>query len=97
MFGRGGEETYFLEHFGIRVNFIPGITAASDIATSLSIPLTTRGFATSVPYDTSHLVIKTDFDRIAGLFLLSLVYFCSCPISSFFFVMCLGANVLSNT
>lgn len=54
IFGRGGEETDFLEQCGVRVVAIPGITAASGIAASLGIPLTMRGWATSVQYLTGH-------------------------------------------
>ncbi|XVF56822.1 hypothetical protein PTKIN_Ptkin06aG0151200 [Pterospermum kingtungense] len=40
---------------GIRVDVIPGITAASGIATELSIPLTHRGVSNSVRFLTGHL------------------------------------------
>lgn len=55
VFGRGGEETDFLEREGIRVHAIPGITAAAGIAAGLGIPLTHRGIATSVRFLTGHV------------------------------------------
>lgn len=62
VFGRGGEETDFLEKCGIRVVAVPGITAASGIAAQLGIPLTMRGVATSVRYVTGHVASGTDVD-----------------------------------
>lgn len=62
LFGRGGEETDFLEKSGIRVVAIPGITAASGIAAAIGVPLTMRGYATSVRYLTGHVASGPNID-----------------------------------
>ena len=48
LFGRAQEEIDFLQAQGIRVEVVPGITAASAAAASLGISLTRRGIARSV-------------------------------------------------
>ncbi|MEW5798508.1 MAG: siroheme synthase CysG [Bacteroidota bacterium] len=52
VFGRGGEELLSLCEEGIDVEIIPGITAGIGIASSLGIPLTHRGIASSVVFIT---------------------------------------------
>eukprot|EP00887_Chlorella_sp_A99_P000865 scaffold5.g865.t1 len=54
IFGRGGEETEYLQARSVRVNVVPGITAAAGVAAELGLPLTHRGLATSVRYLTGH-------------------------------------------
>lgn len=62
IFGRGGEETDFLEQCGVRVVAVPGITAASGVSAVLNIPLTMRGLATSVQYLTGHVASGANFE-----------------------------------
>ncbi len=54
VFGRGGEEALYLMRHGIRVEAVPGITAASGVCASAGIPLTHRGQSTSVRLITGH-------------------------------------------
>lgn len=70
IFGRGGEEVEFLRRAGgFNIVTIPGVTAASGIAAQLGMPLTMRGFATSVQYLTGHLTSgpSTNCDFGGGL------------------------------
>ncbi len=64
IFGRGGEEAEVLAACGIPVEIIPGITAAQGAAASLQLPLTQRGFNTSVRYVTGHLRDEADLDDL---------------------------------
>ena len=54
MFGRGGEEAQFLAGHGIKVDVVPGITAASASAYA-GIPLTHRGITNGVTLVTGHM------------------------------------------
>ncbi len=54
IFGRGGEEARALSDNNIKVETVPGITAAQGCAASLNLPLTQRGIADSVIYLTGH-------------------------------------------
>lgn len=54
IFGRGSEEAAELRANGIRVEIVPGITAAQGTASSTGVPLTHRGLATGVRYVTGH-------------------------------------------
>jgi uroporphyrin-III C-methyltransferase len=54
IFGRGGEEARALAENNIKVETVPGITAAQGCAASLNLPLTQRGIAGSVLYLTGH-------------------------------------------
>lgn len=54
IFGRGSEEAAALRANGVRVEIVPGITAAQGTAASTGVPLTHRGLATGVRYVTGH-------------------------------------------
>lgn len=54
IFGRGGEEIDILKRSGIGVSVIPGITAASALASRVNISLTHRDCAQAVKYITAH-------------------------------------------
>jgi uroporphyrin-III C-methyltransferase/precorrin-2 dehydrogenase/sirohydrochlorin ferrochelatase len=54
IFGRAGEEIEQLERAGIPCEVVPGITAASAMASTLGISLTHRDHAQSVRFVTGH-------------------------------------------
>jgi uroporphyrin-III C-methyltransferase/precorrin-2 dehydrogenase/sirohydrochlorin ferrochelatase len=54
IFGRAGEEIAYLKKHNISVEVIPGITAASAMASRLGISLTHRDHAQSVQFVTGH-------------------------------------------
>ena len=54
IFGRGGEEVAALQKAGVKVETVPGITAAQGCAASLNMALTERGVADSLLYVTGH-------------------------------------------
>jgi uroporphyrin-III C-methyltransferase/precorrin-2 dehydrogenase/sirohydrochlorin ferrochelatase len=54
IFGRAGEEIAMLERHGIRIEVVPGVTAALALASRLGVSLTHRDHAQSVRFVTGH-------------------------------------------
>jgi uroporphyrin-III C-methyltransferase len=54
VFGRGGEEMLALQKENIPIETIPGVTSAIGVPTSVGLPVTHRGVATSITIVTGH-------------------------------------------
>lgn len=54
VFGRGGEEMLALADEGIDVEIVPGVTSAIGVPTTIGLPITHRGVATSFTIVTGH-------------------------------------------
>lgn len=54
IFGRGGEEMLALTREGLEFKLIPGVTSAIGAPTTIGLPVTHRGVATSVTLVTGH-------------------------------------------
>lgn len=54
IFGRGAEEIDYLRSYHIQVEIIPGLSSVTAIPSSLAIPLTARGFSSSVALISGH-------------------------------------------
>jgi uroporphyrinogen III methyltransferase/synthase len=55
IFGRGADEISYLRSYHIKISVVPGITSATGIPSSLGLPLTARGLASSVSFVSGHL------------------------------------------
>lgn len=60
IFGRGGEELEFLQHAGVTVAIVPGITAALGCAAEAGLPLTFRKEATRLTFVTANVAEGAD-------------------------------------
>jgi uroporphyrin-III C-methyltransferase len=58
IFGRGGEEAEALSEAGIKWSIIPGISSGVAAAAYAGIPLTHRGYSSSVAFITGHDSLK---------------------------------------
>ncbi|HEY3272737.1 MAG TPA: uroporphyrinogen-III C-methyltransferase [Methanocella sp.] len=72
VFGRGGEEAETLAKEGIEVEVVPGISSAIAVPASAGIPVTFRGYASSVTVLTGHEdptkgTTALDFKALAAL------------------------------
>ena len=69
IFGRGSEEATELAAAGLKVEVIPGITAAQGCSAVAGIPLTHRGLASGVRFVTGHCrddrPLELDWDGLA--------------------------------
>ncbi len=54
VFGRGAEEIAYLRAYHVPVSVIPGVSSATAVPSSLSVPLTARDFSSSVAFVSGH-------------------------------------------
>ena len=54
VFGRGGEEALALVEAGIEWEVVPGVSAGASVAAYAGIPITHRGYGSSVTFVTGH-------------------------------------------
>ena len=70
IFGRGGEELEVLAEHNIPFEVVPGVTSATAAATYAGVPITHRGYTSSVAFITGHedptkTETSIDWDKIA--------------------------------
>ena len=65
LFGRGGEELLYLTQRGVEVEVVPGVSSVFGAAASSSVPLTCRGFSSSVTITTGHPLEKLNWKSLA--------------------------------
>ena len=65
IFGRGGEEIEELAKHGIAFEVVPGVTSATAAATYAGVPITHRGYTSSVAFITGHEDPTKDTTNIA--------------------------------
>ncbi|MFZ5775541.1 MAG: uroporphyrinogen-III C-methyltransferase [Thermodesulfobacteriota bacterium] len=65
IFGRGGEEIEELAKHGISFEVVPGVTSATAAATYAGVPITHRGYTSSVAFITGHEDPTKDSTNIA--------------------------------
>ena len=58
LFGRGAEEAAYLDHYGVPVEVVPGITAGIAVPAYVGIPVTHRLAGSSVTFVTGHEVFN---------------------------------------
>lgn len=71
LFGRGGEEFLYLKEHGINVEVVPGVTSAISAPCYAGIPITQRGYTSSLAIVTGHQAEKeisdVNWKAIAGI------------------------------
>ena len=64
VFGRGGEEAEFLKGHGVPFEIVPGVTSSIAAPAYAGIPVTHRGYASSVAIVTGHRKDGSDAEEI---------------------------------
>jgi uroporphyrin-III C-methyltransferase len=67
LFGRGGEEAIALARAGVSFEVIPGVSSLTAVPAAADIPITHRGFASTVTAFAAHDVERLDVAALAGV------------------------------